>query len=139
MNHSPSKGFTLIELMIVIAILGILLAIAIPAYVDYTARAKASEAMLAAAPIKSAISEYYLSEGIFPPTQADVGVNPAATKNFQSWLYTAGAGTFTVQAQATDCSGGEPLFTFTPTVAAGSSVDWSCTVDIANCAPATCR
>jgi type IV pilus assembly protein PilA len=134
------KGFTLIELMIVIAILGILLAIAIPAYSGYTARAKASEAMLAAAPIKSAISEYYLSEGVWPPTQADVGVNPSATKNFASWLYTAGTGTFTATAVATGCPGGvEPVFTFTPTAAAGTSVDWDCSSSVDECAPASCR
>lgn len=134
------QGFTLIELMIVIAILGILLAIAIPAYSDYTARAKASEAMLASAPVKQAVSEYFISNGVYPPNTAAVGVNPTATKYFASWAYTDAAGTFTVTARATNCPGGEPVFTFTPTAAtAQDSVDWRCTSSNARCAPASCR
>ena len=60
------KGFTLIELMIVIAILGILLAIAIPAYQDYTVRTKVSECLNLQAPVKLAISEFYISNGSMP-------------------------------------------------------------------------
>ncbi len=67
------KGFTLIELMIVVAIIGILAAIAIPAYQDYTIRAKLSEAVIAASPAKTAISEYYISEGSMPQTVAQAG------------------------------------------------------------------
>ena len=60
------QGFTLIELMIVVAIIGILAAIAIPAYQDYTCRSKISEAIVAAAPAKTAVSEYYISQGSLP-------------------------------------------------------------------------
>jgi type IV pilus assembly protein PilA len=133
------KGFTLIELMIVIAILGILMAIAIPAYSDYTSRARASEALLAGAPIKQAVSEYYATNGVYPPTSADVGADPDATTYFASWAYTDGAGTFDLTAQATDCPGGEPVFTFTPTATANRSVQWVCTSSNARCAPASCR
>ena len=67
------KGFTLIELMIVVAIIGILAAIAIPAYQDYTIRAKLSEAIVAASPAKTAISEYYISVGSMPNTATEAG------------------------------------------------------------------
>ena len=59
-KHKSSKGFTLIELMIVIAIIGILAAVALPAYQDYTIRAKASELILAASSAKNVITEYAL-------------------------------------------------------------------------------
>ena len=72
------QGFTLIELMIVVAIIGILAAIAIPAYQDYTVRAKLSEAIGALAAAKTSVSEYYISVGEMPPLPADSGVSPDA-------------------------------------------------------------
>ncbi|EMU0133860.1 pilin [Neisseria gonorrhoeae] len=72
--NTLQKGFTLIELMIVIAIVGILAAVALPAYQDYTARAQVSEAILLAEGQKSAVTEYYLNNGIWPANNGDAGV-----------------------------------------------------------------
>ncbi|EMS2141968.1 pilin [Neisseria gonorrhoeae] len=72
--NTLQKGFTLIELMIVIAIVGILAAVALPAYQDYTARAQVSEAILLAEGQKSAVTEYYLNNGKWPENNDKAGV-----------------------------------------------------------------
>ncbi|HEZ5550269.1 TPA: pilin [Neisseria meningitidis] len=72
--NTLQKGFTLIELMIVIAIVGILAAVALPAYQDYTARAQVSEAILLAEGQKSAVTEYYLNHGEWPANNTSAGV-----------------------------------------------------------------
>ncbi|HEZ6484600.1 TPA: pilin [Neisseria meningitidis] len=76
--NTLQKGFTLIELMIVIAIVGILAAVALPAYQDYTARAQVSEAILLAEGQKSAVTEYYLNHGKWPANNSSAGVASAS-------------------------------------------------------------
>ncbi|HFC4122129.1 TPA: pilin [Neisseria gonorrhoeae] len=76
--NTLQKGFTLIELMIVIAIVGILAAVALPAYQDYTARAQVSEAILLAEGQKSAVTEYYLNNGKWPEDNGAAGVASAS-------------------------------------------------------------
>ncbi|HFC8035365.1 TPA: pilin, partial [Neisseria meningitidis] len=85
--NTLQKGFTLIELMIVIAIVGILAAVALPAYQDYTARAQVSEAILLAEGQKSAVTEYYLNHGIWPGNNTSAGV---ATSSEIKGKYVAG-------------------------------------------------
>ncbi|EPI8189070.1 pilin, partial [Neisseria gonorrhoeae] len=77
--NTLQKGFTLIELMIVIAIVGILAAVALPAYQDYTARAQVSEAILLAEGQKSAVTEYYLNHGKWPENNTSAGVASSPT------------------------------------------------------------
>ena len=79
MLKTVQKGFTLIELMIVVAIIGILAAIAIPAYQDYTIRAQVSEGMNLAAAAKAAVAEFYLNRGSAPVNRRQAGMSDTAT------------------------------------------------------------
>ncbi len=75
------KGFTLIELMIVVAIIGILAAIAIPAYQDYTIRSQVTEGLNLAADLKAGVAEWYAQEGEWPATELELGVAAATDKS----------------------------------------------------------
>jgi type IV pilus assembly protein PilA len=84
------KGFTLIELMIVVAIVGILAAIAIPAYLDYTVKAKITEVTTAMDALAQAASEYHASAGYFPPNTSpydDVNAFAAVADKYATWSY----------------------------------------------------
>lgn len=85
-----SKGFTLIELMIAIAIVGVLATIAIPQFTDYLGRARVSEAVNLAQGCKTGYVEFNASRGIFPTTAALAGCNDTATENVQSLAVTGG-------------------------------------------------
>ncbi|HEZ6113801.1 TPA: pilin [Neisseria meningitidis] len=97
--NTLQKGFTLIELMIVIAIVGILAAVALPAYQDYTARAQVSEAILLAEGQKSAVTEYYLNHGIWPSDNSAAGVasSPSDIKGKYVQSVTVANGVITAQ------------------------------------------
>ena len=88
------KGFTLIELMIVVAIIGILAAIAIPAYQDYIARSQASEGVHLLGGLKTPVAEYYSSNGVLP-TISDVGAKGSG-KYVRQIIAVPASGTYTV-------------------------------------------
>jgi len=120
------QGFTLIELMIVIAILGILIAIALPAYQDYTVRTKNAECLNAAAAAKLAVAETAQDRGgLNKITATNTGYTFVASKYCSAITVTAGTGVINTTASAT---GGSPLakFALTPTMSAGR-MDWKCT------------
>lgn len=100
MKRSLQKGFTLIELMIVVAIIGILAAVALPAYQDYTVRAKVTEVILAASSGKTAVSEGAQVFGAMPEA-ASVTVDPQSSKYVSSVFYTyVGPNSATITASA---------------------------------------
>jgi type IV pilus assembly protein PilA len=84
------KGFTLIELMIVVAIIGILAAIAIPAYQDYTIRAQVSEGLTLAAAAKAAIAETYMNTGVAPADRIEAGMSNNDTDTFGKYVSAIG-------------------------------------------------
>jgi type IV pilus assembly protein PilA len=144
MMKSAQKGFTLIELMIVVAIIGILAAIAIPAYSDYTVRARVSEGVTAASAAKATVSENIANSGAADANSCR-GVNTWAT----------GAGPANSKVDVLSCTGNGVIgitmkataksvaLSMTPTMTTGSDVvTWVCAVGAATnnkYVPAECR
>ena len=134
------KGFTLIELMIVVAIIGILAAVAIPQYQNYVARAQVSEALSLASGAKTAVAEYFNMNGIFPADNATAGLSDAADisgKYVESVTVADGVITarFSSGAHA-KLDGGSMALT---AVDNGGSIGWSCSSsDISDYLPSSC-
>lgn len=130
-------GFTLIELMIVIAILAILMAIAVPVYQDYSIRTKNSECVSVVGGAKLAVSEA-INEGA--TGFGDTGWTFSGTEYCESANIDSSTGEITATTRDTGASALE--YTFSPSTDGGGAIDWTCTTDNANTdrqIPAECR
>ena len=142
MKRQLQKGFTLIELMIVVAIIGILAAVALPAYQDYTVRAKVSEVLLAASSGRTAVSEAVQVTGTGFPLAASLVIQSQSSKYVASVGYDSTAsssGVVTATAQGDTAISGSTI-ELSGVVGANAQVVWTCggTI-IAKYRPASCK
>jgi len=135
------KGFTLIELMIVVAIIGILAAVALPAYQDYTIRAKVSELVLAASGFKTTVSEKAQSDGTLGSAGAGLGI-PVASGKVAAASTITGGGQIDIISVTSQVGVGLTI-RLTPTRLTGDGkITWACTTPTAanyKYVPAECR
>lgn len=135
------QGFTLIELMIVVAIIGILAAIALPAYQDYTARTQMSEGMTLASGAKTSVADFFADKGRFPGnnTSAGMATNTDIKGKYVTQV-TVAAGKITSTIGTNAAAGIQnKTLTLSPINNAGS-IEWKCTSTAENkFLPATCR
>ena len=139
---NAQKGFTLIELMIVVAIIGILAAIAIPAYQNYTKRSHVTEGLNLAGGAKAAVTEYYSSQGTMPTSNGDAGLATAIAGNAVTSVNVTGTGATAGRIEIVyndKVASGQTLI-LSPVTSAGG-IAWTCTLGTLdqNYRPSNCR
>jgi len=126
MMKTVQKGFTLIELMIVVAIIGILAAIAIPAYQDYIVRSQVSEGLAMASSVKASVAEYYADRGTWPANLAALGITSAPTGKYVTGItVTTGEILITFGADANTNIATDTL-RLRPGASANGDIIWQC-------------
>ncbi|OQW88927.1 MAG: pilus assembly protein PilE [Rhodoferax ferrireducens] len=146
MKRSMQKGFTLIELMIVVAIIGILAAVALPAYQDYTVRAKVSEVILAASSAKTSVAEVAQVQGAMPAT-ASYSVDSQSSKYVSSVVYSStdpSVAIITVTTTSEEPKVSNKTLGMTGTLETNGQVTWVCAAGATNpidakYLPASCK
>lgn len=129
LKNQYNKGFTLIELMITVAIVGILAAIALPAYQDYTIRSQIAEGLSLVNGPKIFVVDYYTNKGVLPVTNADVGL-PNTKGKYTSSINLVGGNLIITYSSSTPQSANSQIngdtITFTPSESANSNLMWGC-------------
>lgn len=150
MKAQMQKGFTLIELMIVVAIIGILAAIALPAYQDYMGRSQMTEAMTLASGAKTSVAEFYSNKGRLPGNNESAGLAATIAGKYVNGVTVGNTGKITATMKASDVAAGlaSLQLVLSPATSAGS-VTWKCSAAFNNAAitsgdklkyyPSSCR
>ncbi len=137
------RGLTLIELMVVVAIIGILAAVAIPAYQDYTIRARVSEGLTLSTPIKAAVAIYHQTHGSFPASNTEAGLSPqeAYQGNDVSQIALGSQGTITITYSDKNTDALKNATLILEPTATTTGITWKCHAGTLNVAyvPSSCK